>query len=101
MGNPINFDGDAKLRGEIENWFACSLSALDRDYELARNQIELKEIIGEGQFGDVHAGLCKLKKKLKPGTKELQIPVAVKTCKADADLAMADKFLEEACKLRL
>lgn len=71
----------------------------DRDYELARNQIELKEIIGEGQFGDVHAGVCKLKQKLKSGLKERQIPVAVKTCKADADLAMADKFLEEACKL--
>lgn len=70
----------------------------DRDYELARNQIELKEIIGEGQFGDVHAGVCKLKQKLKSGLKERQIPVAVKTCKADADLAMADKFLEEACK---
>lgn len=70
----------------------------DRDYELARNQIELREIIGEGQFGDVHAGVCKLKQKLKGGFKEMTIPVAVKTCKADADLAMAEKFLEEACK---
>lgn len=71
---------------------------LDRDYELLRNQIELREIIGEGQFGDVHAGVCKLKQKMKCGLKEYVIPVAVKTCKADADLAMAEKFLEEACK---
>lgn len=72
---------------------------LGRDYELARNQIELREIIGEGQFGDVHSGICTLKQKTKVGFKEYVIPVAVKTCKADADLAMAEKFLEEACKL--
>lgn len=71
----------------------------DRDYELARSQLELHEIIGEGQFGDVHAGVCKLKQNSKTGVKERAIPVAVKTCKTDADLAMAEKFLEEACKL--
>ncbi|XP_065222614.1 focal adhesion kinase 1-like isoform X2 [Planococcus citri] len=68
----------------------------NRDYELQRSQIELREIIGEGQFGDVHAGICKLKQNSKAGVKERAIPVAVKTCKADADLAMAEKFLEEA-----
>lgn len=31
-----------------------------RDYELVRNQIELTGIIGEGQFGDVHKGTCKV-----------------------------------------
>lgn len=65
---------------------------------MQRSQIELREIIGEGQFGDVHAGICKLKQNSKAGVKERAIPVAVKTCKADADLAMAEKFLEEACK---
>jgi len=35
---------------------------------------------------------------MKSALKEYVIPVAVKTCKADADLAMAEKFLEEACK---
>ena len=65
-----------------------------RDYELVRNQVELGEIIGEGQFGDVHKGTFK-------GRDNQQVPVAVKTCKADADLATAEKFLEEACKYLL
>jgi hypothetical protein len=65
-----------------------------RDYELVRNQVELTEIIGEGQFGDVHKGTFK-------GRDNQVIPVAVKTCKADADLATAEKFLEEACKCSL
>jgi focal adhesion kinase 1 len=53
--------------------------------------VELGEIIGEGQFGDVHKGTFK-------GRDNQLIPVAVKTCKADADLSTAEKFLEEACK---
>lgn len=62
-----------------------------RDYELVRNQIELGDILGEGQFGDVHKGTYR--------TRDSNlIPVAVKTCKADADLATTEKFLEEACK---
>jgi focal adhesion kinase 1 len=65
-----------------------------RDYELVRNQVELGEFIGEGQFGDVHKGTFK-------GRDNQLIPVAVKTCKADADLATAEKFLEEACKYLL
>lgn len=61
-----------------------------RDYELVRNQVELSEIIGEGQFGDVHKGNYR-------STKDGHIvPVAIKTCKPDADLATAEKFLEEA-----
>lgn len=56
-----------------------------------RSQIELGDILGEGQFGDVHKGIYKTKN----GT---LIPVAVKTCKGDADLATTEKFLEEACK---
>ncbi|KAF4528011.1 hypothetical protein B566_EDAN002194 [Ephemera danica] len=60
-----------------------------RDYELQRDQVELGEIIGEGQFGDVHKGVFR-------GRDGTAVPVAVKTCKADADLATAEKFLEEA-----
>jgi focal adhesion kinase 1 len=56
--------------------------------------VELGEIIGEGQFGDVHKGTFK-------GRDNQLIPVAVKTCKADADLSTAEKFLEEACKYTL
>lgn len=61
-----------------------------RDYEIVRNQVELGEIIGEGQFGNVHKGSYK-------GRDGQTIAVAVKTCKVDADLATAEKFLEEAC----
>ena len=27
-----------------------------KDYELSRDRIELEDILGEGQFGDVHKG---------------------------------------------
>ncbi|XP_050668132.1 focal adhesion kinase 1 isoform X6 [Leptidea sinapis] len=82
-----------------------------RDYELVRNQIELTGIIGEGQFGDVHKGTCKVtsanhpslrrqlalqKQQGKSSNGEYVLPVAVKTCKMDADLDTAEKFLEEA-----
>ncbi|XP_015607197.1 uncharacterized protein LOC107273475 isoform X3 [Cephus cinctus] len=60
-----------------------------RDYQIVRNQVELGEIIGEGQFGNVHKGSYK-------GRDGQTIAVAVKTCKVDADLATAEKFLEEA-----
>ncbi|KAL0277427.1 UNVERIFIED_CONTAM: hypothetical protein PYX00_004716 [Menopon gallinae] len=60
-----------------------------RDYELDRSQIELLEIIGEGQFGDVHKGNYTDR----DGT---VIPVAVKTCKPDSDVSTGEKFLEEA-----
>ncbi|XP_073962975.1 protein tyrosine kinase 2 Fak isoform X2 [Choristoneura fumiferana] len=82
-----------------------------RDYELVRNQIELTGIIGEGQFGDVHKGTCRVasanhpslrrqltiqKQQGKGSAGEYILPVAVKTCKMDADLDTAEKFLEEA-----
>ncbi|KAF6197741.1 hypothetical protein GE061_008707, partial [Apolygus lucorum] len=59
-----------------------------KDYELQRSQIELAEIIGEGQFGDVHRGTCTL------GRNKIQ--VAVKTCKPGSDMAITEVFLEEA-----
>lgn len=98
-----------------------------RNYELDRSQITLNEIIGVGQFGDVHIGTCRINKSQKSstkpdtngedssqtevasttngnenanenGSKSGVIHVAVKTCKADADMKTAEKFLEEACK---
>lgn len=121
-----------------------------RNYELDRSQITLNEIIGIGQFGDVHIGTCRIKQhskslimmttssttdnngdhkmdELSSSTSSLIsettttengdggggehvdttlatsktgiIHVAVKTCKADADITTAEKFLEEACTL--
>jgi focal adhesion kinase 1 len=73
-----------------------------RNYELQRSQIQLNEIIGIGQFGDVYVGTCQIIRsasKKDPSTlREDIVPVAVKTCKADADLKTSEKFLEEACK---
>lgn len=81
-----------------------------------RSQIILNDNIGVGQFGDVHIGTCKIKQKSTPQKNNLDddgdsvsslenseskmgiIHVAVKTCKADADLVTSEKFLEEACK---
>lgn len=74
-----------------------------RNYELHRGQIVLSEIIGLGQFGDVYIGSCKLlrsaSKKDPSNVREDVVPVAIKTCKADADLKTSEKFLEEACEL--
>jgi len=61
-----------------------------RDYELDRARIELSEIIGEGQFGDVHRGSWR------PQSSSETTSVAVKTCKVETDASMAEKFLEEA-----
>lgn len=83
-----------------------------------RSQIVLNDIIGVGQFGDVHIGLCKLAPNSKPNHNSIEnssqvndsetlassvveserslINVAIKTCKADADLITSEKFLEEA-----
>lgn len=90
-----------------------------RNYELDRSQVTLSDIIGVGQFGDVHIGVCQFATISKPNrTKDTSsqnsdnnltvneandsdkhiIHVAVKTCKADADLITSEKFLEEACK---
>ena len=64
-----------------------------RDYEIDRLKVELQNVIGEGQFGDVHKGIYKPS----PGVETIQI--AVKTCKIDGDTSMAEKFLEEACNI--
>lgn len=73
-----------------------------RNYELTRSQIQLNEIIGVGQFGDVYVGTCLImrsaNKKDSSNLREDIVPVAIKTCKAEADLKTSEKFLEEACK---
>ena len=48
-------------------------------------------VLGQGQFGDVYGGLYSHPN----GT---DIPVAVKTCKLEADEGTAEKILEEARK---
>ena len=62
-----------------------------RDYEISRELINLEDILGEGQFGDVHKGSFTDK----DGER---VSVAVKTCKVDSEDSRAEKFLEEACK---
>ncbi|GFX63225.1 focal adhesion kinase 1 [Trichonephila clavipes] len=60
-----------------------------KDYELLRTDVILGEIIGEGQFGDVHKGTYI--------SKDGQtLAVAVKTCKIESEESMGEKFLEEA-----
>ncbi|GFR18243.1 hypothetical protein TNCT_500511 [Trichonephila clavata] len=60
-----------------------------KDYELQRTDVILGEIIGEGQFGDVHKGTYI--------SKDGQtLAVAVKTCKIESEESMGEKFLEEA-----
>ncbi|XP_021343131.1 focal adhesion kinase 1-like isoform X2 [Mizuhopecten yessoensis] len=60
-----------------------------RDYELCRDLIRLQEVLGEGQFGDVHKGIYIDKD-------GMSVAVAVKTCKEDNEESMTEKFLEEA-----
>lgn len=115
-GTPILNDDYMDVRlGEEEGDYSTPAT---RNYELDRSQITLKEIIGVGQFGDVHIGTCCLSKIMKPSSnghdasqieedgearsgdddESKVIHVAVKTCKADADMITSEKFLEEACK---
>ncbi|XP_076340279.1 focal adhesion kinase 1-like [Tachypleus tridentatus] len=60
-----------------------------QDYEICQSQVTFNDIIGEGQFGDVHQGTFR--------TEEGDlIPVAIKTCKPESDPSIREKFLEEA-----
>ncbi|XP_069194882.1 focal adhesion kinase 1 isoform X1 [Procambarus clarkii] len=60
-----------------------------KDYELERSNIDVGEIIGEGQFGDVHKGVYHSRD-------DSNVLVAIKTCKVESEGTMAEKFLEEA-----
>ena len=66
-------------------------SSPSRDFEINRECVNLSEILGQGQFGDVYGGLYSHPS----GT---DIPVAVKTCKLEAGEGTAEKILEEARK---
>lgn len=70
--------------------FFCFL-IVAHDYEIQRDRVVLLDILGNGQFGDVHKGIYQEK----DGN---EIPVAVKTCKEDNEESMTEKFLEEACE---
>ncbi|XP_076085718.1 focal adhesion kinase 1-like isoform X5 [Mytilus galloprovincialis] len=60
-----------------------------KDYELRRDLVQLYEVLGEGQFGDVYKGVWT--------DKDSEVhPVAVKTCKEENEETMTEKFLEEA-----
>ena len=78
-----------------------------RDYEVDRSRVELHEIIGEGQFGDVHKGVYRVPSHQisqgnlnNPDAAKGHLPIAVKTCKVEGRESMSEKFLEEACKFR-
>ncbi|XP_071837468.1 focal adhesion kinase 1-like isoform X4 [Apostichopus japonicus] len=60
-----------------------------KDYEIAREEVSLIEIIGEGQFGDVHKGIFK-------DMEGNDTEVAIKTCKVESTETVGEKFLEEA-----
>ena len=60
-----------------------------RDYELDRTRIDLSEIIGEGQFGDVHRGSWRTTPGQEPQA------VAVKTCKVMLLLQVTDLSIHD------
>eukprot|EP00794_Sanderia_malayensis_P004749 gene4749-5373_t len=63
------------------------------DYEISRDKLQLSEIIGQGQFGDVFRGTYDNK------NDSTVLDVAIKTCKLQEDTedkGKTEKFLEEA-----
>ncbi|GFW30401.1 focal adhesion kinase 1 [Trichonephila clavipes] len=76
-------------KSTVDNPFHELAEGAARDYELNRSDIILEEIIGEGQFGDVHKGTYKSKD-------SMSVPVAIKTCKVESEESIGEKFLEEA-----
>ncbi|GIX92327.1 focal adhesion kinase 1 [Caerostris extrusa] len=82
----IVFRGDSSDLIDDEGDYSTPVA---RDYELNRSDIVLEEIIGEGQFGDVHKGIYKSKD-------SMSVPIAIKTCKVESEESVGEKFLEEA-----
>ncbi|KFM67905.1 Focal adhesion kinase 1, partial [Stegodyphus mimosarum] len=82
----VVFRGDSSDLIDDEGDYSTPVA---RDYELNRADIVLEDIIGEGQFGDVHKGTYKCKD-------SQTIPVAIKTCKVESEESIGEKFLEEA-----
>ena len=54
LKNLIDLSGNSTY--VLDEYWYFLFSILARDYELDRDRIDLEEILGEGQFGDVHAG---------------------------------------------
>ncbi|CAN8006221.1 unnamed protein product, partial [Ixodes pacificus] len=90
--NDIYLVGFQKDYAEIVDEEGDYSTPATKDYELCRSNIVLGDIIGEGQFGDVHKGTYVLK------ADNQVVPVAIKTCKVETEEAMGEKFLEEACE---
>lgn len=79
-------DAASDVGADLEGDYSVAES---RDYEIDRDSVALGDILGEGQFGDVHRGLYT------DGGGE-RVAVAVKTCKVDSEESTTEKFLEEA-----
>ena len=79
------YDEYAEIMDEDDGDYSTAES---RDFELSRHLVTLTQVLGEGQFGDVHQGVCRQP----DGT---DFPVAIKTCKEDNEDGM-DQLLEEA-----
>ncbi|CAF4019987.1 unnamed protein product [Rotaria sordida] len=61
---------------------------LSSDYQIDRKQIQLIELLGDGQFGEVYRGILKT-------DQQSEINVAIKTCKIQ-DVTTTETFLDEA-----
>lgn len=79
---------------------------LSPEYEIDRKQIQMIELLGNGQFGEVYRGILKVKYSpcnlfaslsLLQTNQQLEINIAIKTCKMQ-DTVTTETFLDEACK---
>ena len=79
---------------------------LSPEYEIDRRQIQMIESLGNGQYGEVYRGILKVKQLNSPKKhfhslqtdQQLQINIAIKTCKMQ-DTATTETFLDEACMI--
>ncbi|CAF3013938.1 unnamed protein product [Rotaria socialis] len=61
---------------------------LSSDYYIDRKQIQMIDLLGNGQFGEVYRGILKTNQKL-------EVNIAIKTCKMQ-DATTTETFLDEA-----
>uniref|UniRef100_A0A8C4MHM3 non-specific protein-tyrosine kinase n=1 Tax=Equus asinus asinus TaxID=83772 RepID=A0A8C4MHM3_EQUAS len=99
--------GAFPLKGKMARWQGCPLSVITESdiyaeipdetlrrpggpqYGIAREDVVLSRILGEGFFGEVYEGVY-------TNHKGEKISVAVKTCKKDCTLDNKEKFMSEA-----
>ncbi|CAF3391796.1 unnamed protein product [Rotaria sp. Silwood1] len=74
-------DDDDDLSGDYAD-------VLSSDYQIDRQQIQVIELLGDGQFGEVYQGILKT-------DQQSEINVAIKTCKMQ-DATTTETFLDEA-----